>query len=958
MATKTIADDPKNTPTSEPKTKPRARKSATKQTSPSPQKRSRTKKEQEPQKAVLSAKAAALPREIAGLLFLVTALAVLLATVSFSPLDLNPGASVQNLIGPVGAKLGDILLTVFGLGSFFLDLLLWYVGLMLLVGKRIHWKPSEIIGQLFFVMAGTILSHMALFPDLFFGHRPGGLLGEMGGEILRGLFGTVGTYLIASCLIIISVMLATDISLSSLVRTLLATMHRSLAYFMHQWHVHREYRVRLKEERLRLEASELYNLEAQARLEAELSVTPIAKNSYPFEERFEDDVDKKLAHKLQRIFQQPRPEHDKHKDPPKRRRPKNADALKEADDTTNLDNPSSKKTPYVAMSPSSNAQDAPKTHPKDDSWSMGDPIPTHPEPIIHIKTPPVDDARSITLDVDEEDVIDMQAEHSSPAPLGDAHGDFGPRIIEHNAKERSKRIKELLAKEDGSGLLFKPQKRGNFELPSLSYLNYQENGAQGVDIEVLRQMAAQIEQTLRDFKVEGHIKDICPGPVITVFEFSPAAGVKISRIATLADDLAMSLAALSVRIVAPIPGKGVVGIEVPNPTRETVYMKEVLAEDTFHKNEKMDLPMGLGKDTAGNCIVADLARMPHLLVAGATGSGKSVAVNTMITSLLYKNSPDDVRMIMVDPKMLEFSIYADIPHLLLPVVTDPKKATTALNWVVQEMERRYQMLADMSVRNINGYNDKIDRFTTQAHLDMAQQLEESPAIAALGIDAEGKPSHVRLPYIVVIIDEFADLMMTASKDVETAVARLAQKARAAGIHLILATQRPSTDVITGLIKANFPTRIALRVTSKTDSRVILDSNGAENLLGMGDMLFVPPGSSHIKRVHGAYVSETEIEKIVDFLKAQGQPEYNEEILAADEEEVQSALAKMDRDQHYEDAVRLVIESKQASISMIQRKLRVGYNRAARMVEMMELEGLVSPPDGCKPREILTEESPY
>jgi DNA segregation ATPase FtsK/SpoIIIE, S-DNA-T family len=350
--------------------------------------------------------------------------------------------------------------------------------------------------------------------------------------------------------------------------------------------------------------------------------------------------------------------------------------------------------------------------------------------------------------------------------------------------------------------------------------------------------------------------------------------------------------------------------------------------------------------------------MPHLLVAGATGAGKSVAVNTMICSLLYKHTPDDVRMIMVDPKMLEFSIYADIPHLLLPVVTDPKQATVALNWAVQEMERRYQALADMGVRDISGYNKKVEVLTKQAEIDQLEGREGTEALRALGIDAQGNPEHKRIPYIIVIIDEFADLMMTASKDVETAVARLAQKARAAGIHLILATQRPSTDVITGLIKANFPTRLALRVTSKTDSRVVLDSNGAENLLGNGDMLFVPPGSAFLTRTHGAYVSEKEIDQIVAFLKAQGRPEYNEAILVDASEESEAVVDAAEKDEHYEAAVRLVVESRQASISMLQRKLRVGYNRAARMVEIMEIEGIVGASDSCKPREVLVDVSPY
>ncbi|WP_246099118.1 DNA translocase FtsK [Persicimonas caeni] len=494
-------------------------------------------------------------------------------------------------------------------------------------------------------------------------------------------------------------------------------------------------------------------------------------------------------------------------------------------------------------------------------------------------------------------------------------------------------------------------------MPPLSFLDYDDSDGVDVDTEALRSMAAQIEQTLSDFKVEGQIVEICPGPVITMFEFSPAPGVKISKIARLSDDLAMALAAYSVRIVAPIPGKGVVGIEVPNPTREMVWLKEIIADDVFQGNE-MQLPMALGKGTEGEPVTADLAKMPHLLVAGATGSGKSVAVNTMIVSLLYMNSPEDVRMIMVDPKMLEFNIYEDIPHLLLPVVTDPKQATVALNWVVNEMEQRYQKLADLGVRNLKGYNKKVERLTKQAELDHLDGKEESAAMRELDIDHNGKATHERMPYLVVVIDEFADLMMTASKDVEQAVARLAQKARAAGIHVILATQRPSTDVITGLIKANFPTRMALRVTSKTDSRVILDSNGAENLLGNGDMLFVPPGTSNLKRVHGAFVSENEIHQIVDFLKEQGDPQYDESILVEEDEEEESPLEQeWEKDEYYDDAVKVVVDSGKASISMIQRKLRVGYNRAARMVDRMAAEGIVGESDGCRPREVLVDTVP-
>ncbi len=941
MAAKTITDDPK--------------KASSKKSGSSKKKKSSTSD-------ALDSRTAALPRELGGLVCVALALCVLLSILSFDAADLKPQADVSNLIGPVGAFVGDWLLTIFGLGAFCFDALLWYLGFVMLIGRRVAWRPSESAGQLLFLAAGTMLAHLSLAGQTFFDHAAGGIIGEWSAEIVRGLFGTVGAYIIATSMVLIALMLLTNMSLGALVRAFIGQIHKGIAYIKHRWRVHRAYRARLEDERQRLIAASQNGDVDPAVLAAELSVAPIVDGEYAFEEQFEQEVQSKLSSKLGRLFGSSKKKETASDD-------QTSADKQDADESSSPKKSSSKKKTSEAAADDSKkkgAEEGGEEQADDEEWSMGEPPPEAAEeqgPTIHLDRPDhkiedeeVDDASSDTIAVDDVDIV---SEGDAPAPLGDEEGDFGPRIVESEAKERSRRIKELLAQNDGEGLLFKPQRRGNFELPKISFLNYEEIDEDSVDIDQLRAMAAQIEQTLSDFRVEGQIKDICPGPVITVFEFSPAPGVKISKISRLSDDLAMALAALSVRIVAPIPGKGVVGIEVPNPSREIVYMKEIIADKIFYDDKKMALPMGLGKDTAGNPIVTDLAKMPHLLVAGATGSGKSVAVNTMITSMLYKNSPDDVRMIMVDPKMLEFSIYADIPHLLLPVVTDPKQATVALNWAVQEMERRYQLLADLNVRNIKGYNRKVAEYTEQAQEDILDGKEDSKAMRSLGVDAEGAPEHKHLPYLVVIIDEFADLMMTASKEVETAVARLAQKARAAGIHMILATQRPSTDVITGLIKANFPTRIALRVTSKTDSRVILDSNGAENLLGNGDMLFVPPGTSYIQRVHGAFVSEREIEKIVDHLKDQGNPDFNEEILKEEEEESISPLdQEMEKDEYYEDAVHLVVESGQASISMIQRKLRVGYNRAARMVEMMEQEGLVTPPDGCKPREVLVDENPY
>jgi S-DNA-T family DNA segregation ATPase FtsK/SpoIIIE len=457
-----------------------------------------------------------------------------------------------------------------------------------------------------------------------------------------------------------------------------------------------------------------------------------------------------------------------------------------------------------------------------------------------------------------------------------------------------------------------------------------------------------------------------------MYEFAPAPGTRVNKIVNLTDDLALALEALRVRIVAPIPGKAAVGIEVPNKTREKVFIKEILADDAFRKG-RAKLPMALGKDIEGGPAVVDLARMPHLLVAGTTGSGKSVAVNAMISSLLYHCSPEDVRMIMVDPKMLELSIYEGVPHLLLPVVTDPKKANLALRWAVEEMDRRYDLLAQMGVRDIATFNDKVGKQLAKLEADKLREAADAAARALeddLGkavsaespeqADAREKivtaPQH-RLPYIVVVIDEFADLMMCAPKDVETSVARIAQKARAAGIHLILATQRPSVDVITGLIKANFPSRIAFHVTSKIDSRTILDQTGAEALLGAGDMLFSDRGSAP-QRLHGCYVDEVEIQRVVEFLKTQGRPVYNLDILKPRDEEGEGNAdfgnmpgGKSDDDM-YDKAVYIVTTTRNASISWVQRQLRIGYNRAARLVEEMEKQGVVSPPDHTNKREVL------
>jgi len=474
-----------------------------------------------------------------------------------------------------------------------------------------------------------------------------------------------------------------------------------------------------------------------------------------------------------------------------------------------------------------------------------------------------------------------------------------------------------------------------YKLPPVSLLDEPDQGNIEVHRELLMDDADVLMKKLSDFGVKGKVVGISPGPVITRFEYEPASGIKLNKIVGLSDDLALALKAMSVRI-APIPGKSVVGIELPSKKRKKVSFREVVARDEF-QGSGSKLTIGLGKDIAGGTIINDLSRMPHLLIAGTTGSGKSVFINTVICSILFKATPDEVRFLMIDPKRLELYPYDGIPHLLHPVVVDPKKAAVALRWAVEEMDRRYKLLADMNTRDIVQYNKKI---------------------AKLEKDGDELPEdHRKMTYIVVVIDELADLMMIAARDVEGYIARLAQMARASGMHLLVATQRPSVDILTGVIKANFPSRISFKVSSKVDSRTILDTVGAEKLLGMGDMLSIPPGTSRLQRIHGAYIAEKEITRITEFVKKQGKPLYDESIVELKEDEAAGAVEEEDYDELYDKAVELVAETRQASISMLQRRMRVGYNRAARMIERMEREGVVGPSDGVKPRDVLINRLP-
>ena len=476
------------------------------------------------------------------------------------------------------------------------------------------------------------------------------------------------------------------------------------------------------------------------------------------------------------------------------------------------------------------------------------------------------------------------------------------------------------------------RKQGAHALPPVALLDAPKVERK-IDERELMDSARQLEEKCREFAVEGQVAQIHPGPVVTTFEFKPEAGVKYSKITSLADDLCLAMQAESV-LIDRIPGKSTVGIQIPNPNREAISLRELLESDAYHRSLSK-LTLALGKTIHGEPYVTDLASMPHLLIAGSTGTGKSVGLNSMLTSVLYRATPDDVRLILIDPKRLELGMYEEIPHLLTPVVVDPKKAANALRWAVREMEERYKTLAGEGVRNIEQYNRNIRL-----------------AIAEGG--ASSDPDGPRpLPFIIVVIDELADLMMVASNEVEESIARLAQMARAVGIHLILATQRPSVDVITGLIKANLPSRISFRVSSKIDSRTILDGNGAEQLLGRGDMLFLPPASSRCIRLHGPYISEQESARLASFLRKQGKPVFDDSITAEDEKSGPGNL-ELEKDDLYDEASRIVVSTGQVSISYLQRKLRIGFSRAARLVDMMEAEGLVSPAAGGKPREVLVD----
>lgn len=919
-------------------------------------------------------------REIVGIFALGAAIFVVAALLS---IQIGDGS----LMGPLGRTIASVVYGFTGLCSYLLAAIIIIVAVRLLGDRSPLIRIREALGLGLGLTALAALIHLTAGEYRVMDHGPGGVVGEHIAEVFRAVISTAGTALLCVTALIIASVIATPLRM------------RRLGSYLFLWG-------------RALRAVSVRVINAMGRFCGEVirAILPERDRDEYLDgdyDEYDDDEYDAFAHEktdpgvldppiieqsgaITSPLMSPMagvPVDDLSADTEKV-----ADALDAAIDqvedeaaeqvTGELDNeaaPEAEKSTSRKKKASQNQKKTKKATTKtprkkpravivsDDAGDVDETDASRDGPILELVTEPVAAVVSVasqpTAVVDTGERAGSKTGKSATASSA-SDPDDGPVIVESefkpaDAQEMEEREKQV----DAERLEFLPLDGGDYQLPPIHLLDYDETQRDLVDRSAMLELSARLTRTLQDYGVKGEVAAIRPGPVVTMYEFAPAPGIRINKIVNLSDDLAMVLEALSVRIVAPIPGKAAVGIEVPNKSRESVYLKEILADDTFRKG-KHKLPLALGKTIEGAPQVVDLAKMPHLLVAGTTGSGKSVSINTMITSLLYSATPEDVRMIMVDPKMLELSIYEGIPHLLLPVVTDPKKANLALRWGVEEMERRYDLLARMGVRDLGGYNKKAAKARAQKEAERLRRAAEEAERIANGEEVveiteerqpviDAGPEH--LPYIVIIIDEFADLMMCAPKEVETSVARIAQKARAAGIHLILATQRPSVDVITGLIKANFPSRAAFRVASKVDSRTILDQMGAETLLGAGDMLFSDRGTSP-QRCHGCFVDEDEIERVVDFLKTQGRPVYDMDILRPRDEEGDpgdgGASNDEPMDEMYDRAVAVVSETQQVSISMIQRRLRIGYNRAARIVEHMEREGVVSPPDHTNKREVL------
>ena len=877
----------------------------------------------------------------AGLLICsVLAMYLMLALFTFDPAD--PGWSqtgyetpVRNLGGSVGAYLSDLLLNLFGVIAYTLPFVVAVIGWLLfqrfyrLMQLDYLTLGLKLIGFFMFYIGVTSLASMN-FDDIFY-FSAGGILGDILSGTFLPYFSFVGSTLLFLLLTCTGFVFLTGISWLDVIDNIgryaivaalfIAGLPKVIAEKFGSEPKESESKA------IEPKASGAAETETKAKaindkLTGELALDESDINDPLFAEtRITDNVFEETPAPVKQAFEQ-----------------SHFEALEEglvigdqASTQNTLDEP-----PFALDDLENSLANRLATNEGDLAPSMGDMTSERVEPYIEI-----DELLTGPLTVNVQESVSETEIAAAFEPVEKIQVAEVPTLhdkINHQLEEQA-RAEEAAAPDFAS-------------LPSLDLLDRSDKQKHPVDQAQLEQVSRLVEAKLSEFGIKADVVDVFPGPVITRFELDLAPGVKVSKITNLSKDIARSLSAKSVRVVEVIEGKSVIGIELPNKHRETVYFSDVLSCEAFDQSSS-NLAMAIGSDISGKPVVADLAKMPHLLVAGTTGSGKSVAVNTMIVSILYKSSPEDVRMIMIDPKQVELSVYDGIPHLLSEVVTDMKEAANALRWCVGEMERRYQLMSKLGVRNLKGYNDKVAKGIAEGEPLIDPLWQPTDAFS------NTPPTLEKLPSIVIVVDEFADMMMIVGKKVEELIARIAQKARAAGIHLILATQRPSADVITGLIKANIPTRMALRVQSRIESRIILDQQGAEQLLGMGDMFYLPPGEAVPVRVHGAFVNDDEVHAVVSDWKSRGEPNYLDEIKSGDTEqeillpgEQAEAMEDAELDPLYDEALAFVSETRRVSISSVQRKFRIGYNRAARIVEDMEMQGAVSSPGHNGAREVL------
>ncbi|MBI5538075.1 MAG: DNA translocase FtsK [Deltaproteobacteria bacterium] len=851
-------------------------------------------------------------REAAALLLIASAVYVALALSSFSKNPDMPEIQGANWVGPVGASIAGFLVSAIGVVAWAAPVELVVMALPLFRNRPSIASVARIGGDLVVIFILAALAHVSM-PDAhaFGAMTAAGLVGELFGELMRSLFSTVGSYIIGLTAVGLILIARASFSFIALARRASSgtgvaahTAAAGLRSIGQAWSAARDL------ERRRADQDGVSIPIDTSRADRAILAA------------IDEDVSTARKQAESKVSQ----------------------------DELAISLASSDDTPDAA--PDLEVASAGDRAPKDKRRALGPHDEVEPEAESEDAAQVVAAAVTDTVEAEEDAAVPGDGEDAEPPKVRKrARKPSGPTIVDTS---------DASVVEKASNARVPVAAASTFQLPAFELLEEGKNERLVVDDEMQAQLndnARQLVTTLSHYGVSGQVREILPGPTVTTYELEPEPGTKVSKIASLADDLALNLGC-QVRIIAPIPGKKRVGFEVPNRSRRPVNLRELI-EDRRFQEIKAPLPIVLGRDIVGAPYYADLSSMPHVLVAGATGAGKSVGLNVMLISLLYRRTPEDLRLLMIDPKVVELQSFDRMPHMLLPVVTDTKQAVNALKWAVDEMERRYQLLANAGTKNISTYNawvERVHRGEVPGFSTPKTMVTTAPDGSILEVGPAREPPKLpdKLPFIVIVVDEFADLMMQQGKDVEASIARLAQKARAAGMHVILATQRPSVDVITGMIKANFPTRIAFKVTQRIDSRTILDEQGAEHLLGRGDMLVKMNGTNDIRRVQCPFVSEEEVERVTTFLRRQGEPTYDESILAARDEGMDEDAGEQEADSKFDEAVQVVRETRRCSTSWVQRKLNIGYNRAAKIVEMMEKRGLVGPPNGAREREVLLE----